>query len=184
LGQYPASGGAADRFSKLLRRQRNDAAEARHEVAALDMEAVEGKVREPGITGGVRVARQEKLPGIRAVLAQDAALLLDWLPSRSIARIDLLFPDPWPKKRHWKRRFVRPANLARIARVLVPGGEFRFATDVESYAEWTREEVAKHGGLKGLRDSAEPWDDWPGTRYEAKAERAGRAASYISFVKS
>ena len=67
----------------------------------------------------------------------DAVDLLDWLPGHSIGRIELLYPDPWPKRRHWKRRFVNAANIARLARVLRPGGEFRFATDWANYAEWT-----------------------------------------------
>ena len=67
----------------------------------------------------------------------DAVDLLAWLPARSLARVDLLYPDPWPKRRHWKRRFVSDANVAALARVLRPGGEFRFATDWANYAEWT-----------------------------------------------
>ena len=73
------------------------------------------------------------------------------------------------------------ANLDRVVRCLASGGEFRFATDVESYAEWTRDEVARHARLERLRDSMEPWPDWPGTRYEAKAARAGRGAWYMTF---
>jgi tRNA (guanine-N7-)-methyltransferase len=117
----------------------------------------------------------------------DAALLLDWLPAASLARVDLLFPDPWPKKRHWKRRFVNPANLERIARCLKAGGTFRFATDVEDYAMWTREAVARHGGLAadhGIGDGwSEPWEGWPGTRYEAKGLGAGRGAMFLTFRK-
>src|SRR5690242_7437143 len=64
----------------------------------------------------------------------DASELLDWLPPGSLARIDLLYPDPWPKRRHWKRRFVQDESLKRLARILNSGGEFRFATDIASYA--------------------------------------------------
>jgi tRNA (guanine-N7-)-methyltransferase len=135
-----------------------------------------------GLAKAVTGIAREGIRNIR-IYDQDAVQVLDWLPDKSLARIDLLFPDPWPKKRHWKRRFANQDNLARIARVLEEGGEFRFATDVESYAEWTRDEVAKHGGLKIVSESAEPWSDWPGTRYEAKAVRAGRAASYFTFCK-
>ena len=67
----------------------------------------------------------------------DAALLLDWLPPHSLGAVDLLYPDPWPKRRHWKRRFVSPDNLDRIARVLMPGGVFRFASDIDAYVAWT-----------------------------------------------
>jgi tRNA (guanine-N7-)-methyltransferase len=135
---------------------------------------------ENGLAKAVTAIAREGLRNIR-LYDQDAALVLDWLPAQSIARIDLLFPDPWPKKRHWKRRFVSQGNLARIARVLNDGGVFRFATDVESYAEWTRDEVAKHGKLESVGESSEPWSDWPGTRYEAKAARAGRGARYLTF---
>jgi tRNA (guanine-N7-)-methyltransferase len=135
---------------------------------------------ESGLAKAVTVIGREAIQNVR-LYDQDAALILDWLPPVSIARIDLLFPDPWPKKRHRKRRFVSQRNLDRMARCLISGGEFRFATDVESYAEWTREEVAKHGRLTSVRDSTEPWEDWPGTRYEAKAARQGRGAWYFSF---
>ena len=137
---------------------------------------------ENGLAKAVTAIAREGIRNVR-LYDQDAVLLLDWLPDGSIARVDLLFPDPWPKKRHWKRRFVNQANLARIARVLVSRGEFRFATDVESYAEWTHEEVKKHGGLAQIGETAEPWADWPGTRYEAKAARAGRGARFFTFRK-
>jgi tRNA (guanine-N7-)-methyltransferase len=137
---------------------------------------------EAGLAKAVTAIGKDAIQNVR-LYDQDAALLLDWLPDASLARVDLLFPDPWPKKRHWKRRFVRSENLDRIRRCLVEGGELRFASDVESYAEWARETVAAHGGLRSVRDSSEPWDDWPGTRYEAKAARAGRGAQYMSFRK-
>jgi tRNA (guanine-N7-)-methyltransferase len=135
---------------------------------------------ENGLAKAVTAISREGIRNVR-LYDQDAVLLLDWLPEECIARIDLLFPDPWPKKRHWKRRFVNQHNLTRIARVLKSGGEFRFATDVESYAERTREEVKEHGGLSMVSESAEPWSDWPGTRYEAKAAREGRGATYFTF---
>jgi tRNA (guanine-N7-)-methyltransferase len=137
---------------------------------------------ESGLAKTVTAIGREAIRNVR-LYDQDAALLLDWLPQKSISRIDLLFPDPWPKKGHWKRRFVSQANLDHIVRCLFAGGELRFATDVESYAEWAREEILKHGGLKQNRDSVEPWENWPGTRYEAKAARDGRGAWYFSFSK-
>jgi len=141
---------------------------------------------EPFESGMAKVAAAIGDEAIRNVrlFREDATILLDWLPPESLAGIDLLFPDPWPKKRHWKRRFVNAANLDRVVRGLRPGAAFRFATDVADYAEWTREEVAKHGRLRLASESSEPWDDWPGTRYEAKAQRAGRAARYLTFRKA
>ena len=73
----------------------------------------------------------------------EATRLLDWLPPASLDAVDLLYPDPWPKTRHWKRRFVNDDNLDRLARVLKPGGEFRFASDIASYVEWTLRHVSE-----------------------------------------
>lgn len=117
----------------------------------------------------------------------DAIPLLDWLPPASLARVDLLYPDPWPKTRHWKRRFVNPENLDRLARVIVPGGEFRFATDWAGYAAWTLALMRGRPDLCWTAERAddwrEPWADWQGTRYEAKALREGRVPAYFRFVR-
>ncbi|HSM42781.1 MAG TPA: tRNA (guanosine(46)-N7)-methyltransferase TrmB [Afifellaceae bacterium] len=116
---------------------------------------------------------------------RDAAFLLDWLPAASLDRVDLLYPDPWPKKRHWKRRFVNQHNVDRIARVLRPGGLFRFASDIESYVNWTlshlvgRDDFVWQAGAAD--DWRKPWPGWAGTRYEAKAVREGRVPAYLVF---
>ena len=113
----------------------------------------------------------------------DAVDLLDWLPQNSIGRIDLLYPDPWPKRRHWKRRFVSDANLASLARVLGRGGEFRFATDWANYAEWTLSRLMRSPEFSWEAERADDWrKPWPGftqTRYEAKAIREGRVPCYL-----
>ena len=123
-------------------------------------------------------------PNLR-VHDDDATQLLDWLPAASLAGIDLLYPDPWPKKKHWKRRFVNPANLDRFARVLQPGGRFRFASDVDDYVNWTLLACAAHGSfewdVRGAADWRVPYEGWPGTRYEAKALREGRRPAYLTF---
>src|SRR5690606_14394769 len=115
-------------------------------------------------------------------------ILLDWLPARSLDSIDLLYPDPWPKKRHWKRRFVSPENLDRFARVLKPGGSFRFASDIDSYVNWTLLHLRDHDAFEWQASSAKDWRNpypgWPGTRYEAKAIREGRQAAYLTFRRS
>ena len=125
-----------------------------------------------------------KLANIR-LHAGDAIDLLDWLPAASIARVDLLYPDPWPKRRHWKRRFVNATNIARLARVLRPGGEFRFATDWANYAEWTLWRLARAREFVWTAERADDWrQPWPGftrTRYEAKAIREGRTPCYLIF---
>jgi tRNA (guanine-N7-)-methyltransferase len=119
------------------------------------------------------------------VYDDDATRLLDWLPEASLAGIDLFYPDPWPKKRHWKRRFVSPVNLARFARVLKPGGLFRFASDIDGYVNWTLLHVRANPDFEWLArrpaDWREPFEGWPGTRYEAKALREGRKPAYLSF---
>ncbi len=112
-------------------------------------------------------------------------MLLDWLPAGSLAGIDLLYPDPRPKKRHWKRRFVNPAHLDRFARVVAPGGLFRFASDIDSYVNWTLLAIGDHGAFDGVaagpQDWRTPYEAWPGTRYEAKAIREGRTPAYLTF---
>jgi tRNA (guanine-N7-)-methyltransferase len=115
----------------------------------------------------------------------DAVHLLDWLPPASLARVDLLYPDPWPKRRHWKRRFVRPDNLDRIARVLSPGGRFRVASDIDDYIAWTLRHLLARDDFTWTAERADDWRQpfpgWPGTRYEAKALAAGRRPTYLEF---
>ncbi|MEX0955292.1 MAG: tRNA (guanosine(46)-N(7))-methyltransferase TrmB [Rhizobiaceae bacterium] len=119
------------------------------------------------------------------VYDDDATQLLDWLPDGSLAGIDLLYPDPWPKKKHWKRRFVGEANLDRFARVLRPGGEFRFASDIDTYVNWSLLACRSHPAFDWTARSADDWREpfagWPGTRYEAKAIREGRTPAYLMF---
>jgi tRNA (guanine-N7-)-methyltransferase len=118
---------------------------------------------------------------------QDAALLLDWLPAASLSHADILYPDPWPKKRQRKRRFISPENLDRLARVLKPGGKLCFASDIAEYVNWTLIHVRAHGGFDFDAEDADSWrvpfPGWPGTRYEAKAHREGRTPAYLSFTR-
>src|SRR4029077_15207283 len=118
----------------------------------------------------------------------DAVDLLGWLPAASIVRVDLLYPDPWPKRRHWKRRFVNEDNIAALARILAPGGEFRFATDWANYAEWTLLRMLHSRDFIWTAERADDWrKPWPGfggTRYEAKAVREGRAPAYLAFRRN
>jgi tRNA (guanine-N7-)-methyltransferase len=115
----------------------------------------------------------------------DATFLLEWLPPAALTRVDLLYPDPWPKRRHWKRRFVQDRSVADIARVLRPGGEFRFASDIPDYAAWTLAHVLRSPAFTWTAERADDWRrPWPGfseTRYEAKAKREGRVPCYLIF---
>ncbi len=130
-----------------------------------------GKIREAGVTN-LRVH-----PG-------DARDLFDVLPEASVAKAFLLYPDPWPKKRHHRRRFVTPEHLEPLARVMAPRADLRVATDIQDYVRQTLLEVPRHGftwTAEGPEDWRAPWPDWITTRYEAKALREGRTPHYLTF---
>jgi tRNA (guanine-N7-)-methyltransferase len=115
----------------------------------------------------------------------DASELLDWLADSSLSRIDLLYPDPWPKRRHWKRRFIQDDNLKRLARILKKDGELRFSTDIADYAAYALARVMRSPDFTWTAECADdwrkPWPDFAGTRYEAKAMREGRQPAYFIF---
>ncbi len=113
----------------------------------------------------------------------DARVLLDALPDSCVERVFLLYPDPWPKERQKKRRFVSAANLAHFHRILKHDGQFLFASDIADYVDWTREHVAASGLFEEHGDSAASFDNWTQTRYEAKALREGRAPTYLRFAR-
>ncbi len=132
-----------------------------------------GKIRQAGVDN-LRVH-----PG-------DARDLFDVLPEASIAKAFLLYPDPWPKKRHHRRRFVTPEHLEPLVRALKPGAEFRVATDIADYVRQTLEEVPRAGfewTAERAEDWREAWPDWYSTRYEQKALREGRTPHYLTFRK-
>jgi tRNA (guanine-N7-)-methyltransferase len=144
---------------------------------------------EPFVNGVVKLLRAVDDGGLRNVRVwdEDATALLAALPDACLARVYLLYPDPWPKRRQRKRRFVSDASLAEIARVLLPGGHFRFASDIDDYAGWTLVRAARCPSLRwtaiGADDWRMPFPGWPGTRYEAKALAAGRLPSYLTFER-
>ncbi|WP_020187232.1 tRNA (guanine(46)-N(7))-methyltransferase TrmB [Methylopila sp. 73B] len=137
-----------------------------------------------GLAKGLAGVAERGLRNVR-LYDDDATQLLDRLPPASLAQVDLLYPDPWPKTRHWKRRFVSDQNLGRIARALKPGAPFRFASDIDTYVAWTLEHARRSDDFewtaRRAADWREPWAGWPGTRYEAKAIREGRRGSYLIF---
>jgi tRNA (guanine-N7-)-methyltransferase len=100
----------------------------------------------------------------------------------------LLYPDPWPKTRHHKRRFVSPTTLDQLARVIRPGGTFFFATDIEDYANWTLAHIVREPRFAFEPDAPgswhQPYPGWQPTRYEQKARREGRMISfYFGFTR-
>jgi tRNA (guanine-N7-)-methyltransferase len=115
----------------------------------------------------------------------DARDIIEALPDASIGRLFILFPDPWPKTRHHKRRFVQTAMLDALARIMKSGAELRFASDDAGYADWTLERLMAHPGFVWTARSAQDWKTrppgWPQTRYEAKALHGPPA--YLSFVR-
>ena len=119
-------------------------------------------------------------PNVRLLMG-DARDLLEVLPEGALQKAFLLYPDPWPKLRHQRRRFVSPEPLALLARALAPGGEFRVATDIEDYVRQALEEAPRAGFVLERGPTGEAWSDWIRTRYEAKALREGRTPSYLTF---
>jgi tRNA (guanine-N7-)-methyltransferase len=121
------------------------------------------------------------------LFAGDAIELLAWAPNHSLQRIDLIHPDPWPKRRHWKRRFVQDATIAAMARVLKAGGEFRFVSDISDYCAWTLAHFSRSPDFVWVAERAsdwrEPWPNYTMTRYGRKAEREGRQATYLRFKR-
>ncbi len=113
----------------------------------------------------------------------DARDLMDAVPEGGIARAFLLYPDPWPKAKHHKRRFVSDENLDSFARILADGAHLRVASDIPEYIDWTREHAGRHPAFAPVSDTGEAWSDWPGTRYEAKALREGRTPAYLTYAR-
>ena len=142
---------------------------------------------EPFVNGMAKMLSlvdQHGLANVRLHLG-DAAELLAWLPAGSLARVDLLYPDPWPKRRHWKRRFIQDATVGAMARVLRVGGEARCATDIADYAAWALDHFLHSPAFAWTAERAEDWrQPWLGhvaTRYETKTRREGRVPCYLTF---
>lgn len=126
-----------------------------------------GKIRSAGVTNLV-------------IHPGDVRDLFEVLPTGCIQKAFLNYPDPWPKARHHRRRFVTPDYLAGLHRVLLPGAEFRMATDIPDYVRQALEEVPR-AGFDLVDQGATAWDDWLSTRYEQKALREGRSPHYLTF---
>ncbi len=142
---------------------------------------------EPFVNGMAKALAGIESNGLRNVRLHfdDAIGLIAWLPDSSLARIDLIHPDPWPKRRHWKRRFVQDDMIAQLARILRPQGEFRFVTDIADYASWTLQRFIRSHAFAWTAECADdwrrPWPGFAGTRYHAKAAREERASCFLIF---
>ncbi len=128
--------------------------------------------------------RTATLPPNLRVWDDDARIVLRALPPACLDTVFLLFPDPWPKARHAKRRFVHPEQVPLVARVLKPGGEWRIASDDPTYQAWVAQVMEAQHWFAPARPAATRSDGWPPTRYEAKAMRAGRRPLFWSFARS
>lgn len=139
-----------------------------------------------GVAALLGALDEHPLPNIR-VWDADAREVLDWLPDRCLTKVFVLHPDPWPKARHHKRRFVSAATLDVLARVMLPGAELRIATDIGDYVRSTLEAVRVNSRFEWLAERPADWRerpaDWPQTRYERKALKEGRKAVYLRFSR-
>lgn len=142
---------------------------------------------EPFVNGMAKALAAIERTGLQNVRLHfdDATGLIAWLPDASLTRVELIHPDPWPKRRHWKRRFVQDATVGQLARILQPGGELRFVTDVADYAAWTLQRLLRSPEFEWTAQTADdwrkPWPDFTGTRYHAKAARAERVPCFLIF---
>lgn len=144
---------------------------------------------EPYVNGVAMLLGKMRNAGVTNIKLHmgDARNLMDVLPDGSVSKAFLLYPDPWPKMRHHRRRFVTPEHLIPLSKCLKSGAEFRVATDIEDYVRQSLQEVPKAGFewlAEGPEDWRAPWDDWIATRYEQKALREDRTPHYMTFRKS
>ncbi len=144
---------------------------------------------EPYINGIARLLariQENNLRNIR-IYNNDARHLTGCLPDTSLSRVFILYPDPWPKARHRRRRLVATPFLDELARIMKPGAELRLATDDADYATWMLEHALSHPAFtwqaKSCDDWLKPWNDWISTRYEQKALKAGRQPTYLSLTR-
>ncbi len=142
------------------------------------------EIFENGVVKLLAEIERRALANLR-LFVDDARLLLAALPERSLGRVFILFPDPWPKLRHHKRRIVSAETLDRLAAVMEEGAELRLATDDPGYLDWMLERASAHPAFEWLARKPEDWrtrpKDWPPTRYEQKALAAGRQPAFLRF---
>ena len=161
-----------------------------HLIDAATREAGAGFIGcEPFVNGVAKLLAAIEQTGVQNVRIHrgDAALVLDWLPEASLSRVYLFYPDPWPKRRQRKRRFVNSETLDLLARAMPRGAELRFATDIDDYAAWTLARIRAHSAFSWRATSAldwtRPWEGWTSTKYERKAMAEGRKPVYLTFLR-
>ncbi len=136
-----------------------------------------------GLLACLKELKKDPLANVR-IFTEDGRLLLQNLPEGALSRVYILFPDPWPKNRHHKRRIINPETLALLHRAMHPGAELHLATDHPHYAAWMLAHLANHSGFEWLAECAEDWHNPPEghctTRYEQK-RKAGSAPGYFQF---
>ncbi|MFN6951480.1 MAG: tRNA (guanine(46)-N(7))-methyltransferase TrmB [Albidovulum sp.] len=139
---------------------------------------------EPFVNGVAMLLGKIRAAGVTnlAIHPGDVRDLMEVLPEASVAKAFLNYPDPWPKRRHHRRRFVTADHLLPLARIMRPGAEFRMATDIPDYVRQALEEVPR-AGFALVSEASAPWEDWLSTRYEQKALREGRVPHYLTFVR-
>lgn len=139
-----------------------------------------------GVVGALNHIDEKKLPNVRLHMG-DALEVLERLPDASLGRVFLLHPDPWPKARHAKRRFVNPGPLDMVARKLRPGGEFRIATDHPTYMRWSVMQMNRRDDFAWTAEHPADWEvrpaAWPATRYGQWAESEGRPIWYFRYLR-
>ena len=139
-----------------------------------------------GVVAALAGIEREGLANVR-LRRGDAQAVIEAAPDAFFSRVFMLYPDPWPKRRHHKRRIVAVGMIEALARVMRSGAELRFATDIDDYAGWTlaRFLASPHFRWAAARadDWRRPWPEWRPTRYEAKARRADRESVYLTFVR-
>lgn len=137
-----------------------------------------------GVANVIETIKNHNINNIR-ICDYDALYLIQSLPDNAINVLYLLYPDPWPKNRHRKRRFIQKDTITEISRILKPDGVWYFASDIPAYIEWVFAKVHENGSLT-LNHNYHyniPFDDWVSTRYEQKAVKEGRYPHYFIFVK-
>ena len=139
-----------------------------------------------GFVAALAGLRREGLSNVR-LRCGDAQAVIEAVPDAFFSRVFVLYPDPWPKRRHHKRRLIAPCVIDALARVMRQGAELRFATDIDDYAGWAlgRFLDSPHFGWAAIRahDWRQPWPEWSPTRYEVKAHSEGRGSAYLTFVR-